>query len=368
MIMLMDCSPPIHGMSTINSIMQCSLLTSSAIKPVVINTVPSRFSKLFGTRLWMLIKLLYFPLYLFQLTILSIGRKHNVVYRPINGGIGQIFDLLYVLVCRLTGKTLFIHHHAFNYLNQYSFIFALLVKLSPNSTVHIVLGKKMQQKLIEQYNIKNTFIRVLSNAAFFNDKGKEEQTQTKAENSIVKIGHLSNLSLDKGIDVYMDICKILEKKSNLYEAFLAGPYSNEQAKIVVEEGVQQISKLKCFGAIYGLDKQKFFSNLDCFVLPSRNEAEPLVLYEAASYGVMLIGTKVGCVEDVISTLNGSVFSVDDNLGMNCANAIELSQQNHFFSTAQRELRLKAFEDLKQRAKHSLTNIIQEIIECETMPR
>ena len=146
MIFLMDLPDPVHGMSNMNLAIRKYLSTQN-INPRVINTVPSYASNYFPSKTWVLFKLVHSIYCCINFLISSFFNIKGVTYRPINGGGGQFFDLIYLAIARLFLNKVFIHHHSYSYLNSYNKLFAFLNTIIGSNSVHIVLTSSMAQLL-----------------------------------------------------------------------------------------------------------------------------------------------------------------------------------------------------------------------------
>ena len=60
---------------------------------------------------------------------------------------------------------------------------------------------------------------------------------------------------------------------------------------------KNIQGVEIIGPVYNEEKKQFFSDIDLLILPSINEAEPLVIYEAFSYGIPVVAFGVGCIQE-----------------------------------------------------------------------
>jgi glycosyltransferase involved in cell wall biosynthesis len=59
------------------------------------------------------------------------------------------------------------------------------------------------------------------------------------------------------------------------------------------------------------DAGRHFAAFDVFVLSSRTEGTPIVLFEAMAAGVPIVATRVGGVPDVVSTTEAALVAPDD---------------------------------------------------------
>jgi glycosyltransferase involved in cell wall biosynthesis len=361
MLILADMPKPIHGMSNVNKAM-LSRLAYGNDEIVVINTVPSYAATLFGGKLWALVKFFHTSFCILKLFYMVAFSSVRVVYRPINGGAGQVYDLIYIGICRIFKKDIYIHHHSFNYLNSKSRLFTLLNCIAGSKTKHIVLGDRMGNILSDLYNIQLAQITILSNIAFFEDANKESDSLFEINHCLV-IGHLANLCEEKGIDDFIELCRELKARNIEFIGKIAGPFANKTSEILVRASLDEFDEIEYFGGLYGVDKDSFFKSLDAFVFPSKykNEAEPLVLYEAGQYGVLNIGSRRGCMEDVIDGLKG--ISIEEGPLMVTAMADTLQHQYNSgnFSAQARSERMSALATAQVKAKCVLENVFNDFI-------
>ncbi len=354
----MDLPKPVHGMSNVN-LAVLNKANKLGLKPRVINTVPSYAARLFNTRLWSLFKIVH-TLYCYaHLLLLSFFNIKGVVYRPINGGTGQVYDLLYILLCRLFLNKIYIHHHSFNYLNDKSVLFLVLNKLAGPSAVHVVLGERMGELLTQLYGIEDSNIKVVSNLSLFASKSIVNSNQDSEQ---VVLGHLANLCIEKGVGVFIDVCRALKVMNVDFKAKVAGPFADEAARNAVLKAAEELPEIEYLGPLYAKQKEAFYESIDCFVFPSmyKNEAEPLVLYEAALSGGYLMGSRRGCMQDVISRLAGSSIEEGSEMVDLITQAIKTKVKNKGFSSQARTERMEGFQGERSTAQEALTGLLAEM--------
>jgi glycosyltransferase involved in cell wall biosynthesis len=354
----MDLPKPVHGMANVNlAILEYTRKLN--IEPQVINTVPSYAARFFTSKLWTPFKIVHTFLCCLRLLIALFFNIKGVVYRPINGGNGQVYDLIYISLCKIFGCKIYIHHHSFNYLNSKKTVFSMLNKLAGESTIHVVLGERMAVLLNELYGINKNNIKVVSNLAFFEALPSNLKN---INNEVIKIGHLANLCIEKGVDVFIDVCRELYNSGVNFTAEIAGPCVDDKSKIMVTNAVNELPPLKYLGPVYSKDKDSFYHDLDCFVFPSKysNEAEPLVLYEAALNGVYLIGTRRGCMADVIKGLNGFSCDVTPNTIEEISKEIKSQLNGGGFNFESKVERLNLFKQGQTKSKESLLQLLNDM--------
>ncbi|WP_181901570.1 glycosyltransferase [Thalassotalea euphylliae] len=252
---------------------------------------------------------------------------------------------------------IYIHHHSFNYLNAHSQLFFIVNKIAGKKAKHIVLGQRMATKLSSLYKIEAKNIVVLSNLAFFD----KELNQSKTSESL-KLGYLSNLCIEKGLSTFISVCRILNDKNISFTAEIAGPFADNASKKLVQLAVKNFPQLTYLGPLYGANKDKFYSSVDSFIFPTqyKNEAEPLVLYEAASSGTLLIGTQRGCMQAAIEQLQGFSIKESAKLANEIAETIIHAKKDGLFHVEARKSRQLAFKEVRIRAKNKLHALLTEM--------
>ena len=302
MLFLGDLPKPIHGMSVMNQEYLKFLEPN-----VVINTAPSSFHRYFDSGIWKALKLVLS----IRVLIAIFWARFNgerVCYRALNGGSGQIFDVIYLAILRLLGFRIFLHHHSFNYLNNKSILFEGVLLVAGKGVRHIVLGRRMKTQLESLYDVDSLNIRVVSNSVFFEPKN------VFLPNNIPVLGYMSNLVVEKGVVTFIEMCELLRNSGVEFHARIAGPVVGDGVRDAIDH-FESFDNFNYLGAVYGDDKDDFLSKVDIFILPSqyKNEAEPLVLYEAAQYGAFLVVSNTGCLDDVATALGGTSVRVSDDI-------------------------------------------------------
>lgn len=355
MIFIADFPPPVHGMANVNLAIFKIMKAQADVDVFKVDTSPPLPSKYFQTVCWLLCKALFLPLLIIKLLFGLIILKHRVVYRAINGGSGQIFDLFFIAVSRVFGVRIFIHHHSFNYLSKQSRLFALLNIVAGDQCVHIVLGEEMKKALSSRYGVDSSNIRIISNLAFMD---QVDGLAFEVQDEKIRIGHLANLCEEKGVDVYLSVCEQLVDNLD-FETVLAGPFATESSKLLYKKNKHNVTY---HGPLYGDEKKEFFRSLNVFLFPSKyiNEAEPLVLYEAAQYGGLLIGTERGCMKSVIDGFNGITLHEGDDLVCRIIEKIQEESFDQYFSKESVNCRVDLFNLKVRENKLMLGKVINEI--------
>ncbi len=145
--------PPVHGFSYI-----CSQMLDLLQK----RTQVCVFDRAPAARPWSVLRQLVKPLRYFAVCL---SRRNVALYLALSGGFGQAVDFAYVLVSKLFGGRVFVHHHSFAYINSPSLLSRCLLSLLRRDT-HIVLSAQMGASLAGLYGLNSDGVTVVSNAAF----------------------------------------------------------------------------------------------------------------------------------------------------------------------------------------------------------
>ncbi|HLP97571.1 MAG TPA: glycosyltransferase family 4 protein [Sideroxyarcus sp.] len=286
--------PPLHGMSLITEYVKKRL--SENASPLVIDFAPHSLERSFIVRFGKVFRVFQC---LFQLLSYLITGRVGAVYLGLSGGYGQIYDAMFACLCRVFGRKLYLHHHGYQYLNQYRRLSKLLFTLAGKDAVHIVACEKMGCDLKRLYPIVSK-VNVISGIAALDVWDVEVVPRERLKS----IGFLSNISIEKGILEFLDIAAWADQAGLPLRFVLAGPYHDEKIRRFVEKRLSTLPNVTHVGAVYGEAKLAFFDSLDVFMLPSHNESEGLVIHEAMSRGVPVIAYSRGCIEQIVSEAVG----------------------------------------------------------------
>lgn len=214
--------------------------------------------------------------------------------------------------CKLFKKKDIIHLHSSEfkefYLNSNKLIRKIICNMLKEASSILVLGKKWNdfiigiepqaktiilnntiglpefKKIIQYENINILFLGVLV-------KRKGTKDLLFAANELNKLGVLEQYS------VKFIICGDGEEKEELVDYINKNNLSNY---------------IKMVGWISGEKKSNYLKKSDVFVLPSYNEGLPISILEAMSYGLPIISTSVGSIDEaVIDNFNGYLIEPGD---------------------------------------------------------
>lgn len=284
--------PPVHGMAAVNAKI-CEALRQRGVVIIVTNTAPPSLNRSFIARIARL-PIIVSALWRVMRSNFGAG---DVLYLSVSGGLGQIYESIFVLLGILRGMRVYLHHHSYAYLNARRRITALLCAVAGYRAVHIVLSPDMGRRLHALYKVRRCL--PLSNAAFF-ESG--QGLPVKPRQCLRTLGYISNISADKGIFEFLNLMAAVQKLGLLLSGVVAGPFQDKSTERSVRLSLVELPTIAYVGPKYGSDKDSFFSAVDVLIFPTRyvNEAEPLVLYEAMSQGAPVIAYGRGCIPEIIT--------------------------------------------------------------------
>ena len=222
----------------------------------------------------------------------------TVLYLALSGGHGQLIDGLYVLVARIRRHPIFVHHHSFAYIDQPTMLNRMLFGLLRQAN-HIVLSAGMGKSLQQLYGLSRDRVRVVSNAALFPSLSSAEPGTEPAPGPL-RIGFLSNITLEKGIVEFFEVLRLLHTRGVAYQARIAGPVAST-VRAAFDQMLATAADVEYAGAVYDETKDRFYRELDVLLFPSKyvNEAEPLVIHEALRAGVFTIASDRGAIAEIL---------------------------------------------------------------------
>lgn len=352
--------PPVHGASAINQKM-VQHLERFGLPVTVLNTVPSRHARWFDGPMWKLQRALLI-LRVFLKVLRRIPCPPNSVYIGISGGTGLFFDCVLALAIRWLRKPVVVHHHSFAYVSAKSALFERFCSLlSTTPVTHVVLCCEMGEQLCAMYpeQISPHQIHVLSNAAFF--EGGARESGTTDIPTILRVGYISNITLDKGIRDVLTLYACCREAGIPIRMTVAGPCSDASIRTELEALSNNQEPFTYLGAVYGERKQFFFQSLDILIFPTRyaNEAEPLVIYEAAEQGVPTIANARGCIASMVTRCGGWAIA-DESLFVTEALSVISELQTETVRAEHRHQALTGSDYLRGNSRGALEDLLNKI--------
>lgn len=276
--------PPVTGQSHVNQRVVDSIFPMAPDRVIVLNIAPVSLWRGFMYHLSRIFRIFWALLVLsfYGLGALLFRRKF-CIYFVYEAGWGVIYNYFFVFVAKVFGYKIFIHHHTAAHTISRSASFERFSVFLGSQATHVVLSRNMANDLLEKYrNIKDVIVS--SNYVHVDSAcGLKRSLHEK-----VVVGYISNICVEKGADVVFSLARNLLLEGFNVKFVLAGPVVDGVTKGNLDSLLRDFpDSIEYAGALYGDGKLSFFKEIDFLVFPTlyKNEAQPLVVLEALSYGL-----------------------------------------------------------------------------------
>lgn len=233
-----------------------------------------------------------------------------ICYIACEGGAGLVYTLLAVATARLCGYRRYLHHHSFAYIDAPRGLMRAVLAAGGDDLTHIFLCSIMRDRFEAAYQ-RIVHGEILSNAAFV--PTDETPPEPRPDDALV-LGHLSNLTGEKGLYLYLDLLRQALAAGFNVRGVLAGPAALAEDQAAIAAAVADLGgRLDYRGPLYGDAKSRFYRDIDVFVFPTQyvNEAQPTVLFEAQAAGCRIISFDRGCISRQLGKDDALVASSED---------------------------------------------------------
>jgi glycosyltransferase involved in cell wall biosynthesis len=226
-------------------------------------------------------------------------RRQAVAYVSVDAGLGMVYTLALVATARLAHTRIYLHHHSAAYLRFRNRRFAALCALGSADATHLVGGTAMVTMLQRNYPTaaRVTVLPILyavSGSPQVSRMIREPWSQTKP----IILGHLSNLTLDKGLDLVFDTVEAIRRTGQPCELVLAGPARSAGACTLIKQRMETLGDASRYlGPLRAEERERFFDMIDLFLFPSTysHETFGLVVGEALTRGCPVISYQNPCL-------------------------------------------------------------------------
>jgi succinoglycan biosynthesis protein ExoL len=236
----------------------------------------------------------------------------SALYLAPHSGRGLLLSCLVALVARCLGYSLAVHYHSYRNVERRSRLMTIFVAICGAKAIHVVLAPPMGRDLRRLYPGIGR-VAAVSNCGFI---APHSEIPRHFGVRRFRIGHLSNLSREKGIVLVLECMRALRTRGLDVELWLAGPTDSQDTEALIVAAQTEVGdRLRYLGRRDGEEVRRFYQDIDVFLFPSvhRHEAEPLVVIDAVASGVPVIATDRGCIGYLLDTVGGRVFPVEDFL-------------------------------------------------------
>jgi len=296
-LFILHLPPPIHGAALVGKYIESSTLINKEFCTRYINLATS--TKLTESGKGSIKKVV--GLFKIQLEIIRalLKNRFDLCYVTLNSsGPGFYKDLLVVILLKIfQKKTIYHFHNKGVALSEKSKINHFLYRFVFKDSKCILLSPKLFYD-IKHYVEENNVYYCPNGVSF---KKGVDYIQLTRQLDMCRLLFLSNMMKDKGVLVLLDACKLLKEKGLSFTCDFVGGWADitEEAfnRVVVENGLFDI--IKAHGPKYDQEKSDFYAKANVFVLPTYNDAFPLVHLEAMHHGLAIVSTSEGGIPDIV---------------------------------------------------------------------
>ena len=279
------------------------------------------------------------------------------IYVVANSKTGLYLTAVIAWLARRLGYTVYLHHHTYYYIDEYDWRMAWIDRTLGQHGVHVVHTPQMADDFRAVYPTQCPFAFIYPSVVASPLGAARESVATP-----IRLGHLSNLQLGKGLDLVLDTFHVLRKSGQQARLVLAGTFLNQETRRVVEEAIETHSGLiEYIGPVYDADKTRFFARIDCFVFPTRSESWGIVLHEAMAAGVPVITYDRGCTRTVVGNKAGLVIDRDADFAMLAARQVEHWAHNPHEYRAASQAAIEQADRLQREGQRTLDEFVALVL-------
>jgi len=296
---VMQLPPPFHGASLMNNHMINSEIIKSNFDLSIINLQFSRSIK--ELKKFSLLKAIKTLMYCFTIINRMIAYRPDLVYFTLSPvGFAFYRDSLYVFVLKLFKAKLVFHLHGKGIKEKArkSSLKKFLYKRTFNKSYVICISERLVDDIAIIYKSKPY---IVPNGIQPNER-KIDRAKGQTDISLPQILFLSNFKSDKGVLILVEALKLLKEEGHTFNARLVGAPSDIAIEtlqgIISDSGLADC--VNVVGPLFGEDKYDELQKADIFVLPTYNDAFPLVIIEAYQFALPVVSTFEGGVPDMVT--------------------------------------------------------------------
>lgn len=177
----------------------------------------------------------------------------------------------------------------------------------------ICITKNVKKYCLEYQNQEESKLEVIyygieidAFTRFSNDKILRMRNELVGSKDVMLIGVVARLHKQKRLDILLRALQKHREKN--WELVVAGEGEERDSLLALSRSLKIDHKVRFLGKIDYVPL--FMNSIDLFVLPSEHEGLGLVLLEALSTGVEIIGSDAGAIPEVLGD-HGRVFKTND---------------------------------------------------------
>jgi len=320
LLCILHYSPPVHGASKVGDFIKSSEKLKYEFDCKFVKIKSSNTLEDIGK---INFKKIYYIIELFFKVLFSvlIFRPEKIYFTASSKGFAFYRDLLLCSVWKFykmfTSCEVFYHYHTKGikeFTNNSSKKLSL-VKYFLKDINLVLLSPMLENDFEDVKTYKKVLYLPNGVENNFDEKSFEEYISNKNFEKR-NILYLSNMIKEKG---YYEVLKLASKfKDETYHFHFAGGWQNQDDEKEFFDFIKKNSledKITFHGFVNGKEKKELFEKSNIFIFPTRykNEAFPLSVLEAFSYGVPVLSTDEGSIPYIIDERSGQICKNLENL-------------------------------------------------------
>jgi len=213
-------------------------------------------------------------------------------------------DLLFTFYAKILGKKCIVFFHGWSSENEKLMQdkYKWLLKLYLHYTDALITLSKRSQHTLKSLGYKK---KIYIETTLVDDnllKGFDINKRLIRCSDKITLLFLARLEKEKGIFDIIDACELITQKGYSIRLLIAG---KGRAEKEVLSRVKSKKYIEILGYVTGEAKAKSYQDSDIYILPSYTEGMPISVLEAMAFGLPVIVTPVGGLQDIIKEgING----------------------------------------------------------------
>jgi glycosyltransferase involved in cell wall biosynthesis len=254
--------------------------------------------------------------------LLSLRAKCDAVLLSVDAGKGMVYAIALTWVARRLRYRIALQHHSYAYISRRSMLAGLLVDVAGPHAEHLHSCQVACDAFRRVYPRALT-TRAVSVAYALQLPPNHRRAQDPVAARILRVGHLSNLTLEKGLERVIRLGRTAIQQGMVEKVILAGPVTGSAERALIRGALSERG-FEYRGLVTGQRKEDFFQDIDVFLFPTRyrNESYGLVVWEAMLRGVPVIAYRAGCLTQASVGLDSLVLEPGDDFTKNAMGQIE----------------------------------------------
>ena len=290
--------PPIHGASLRNQALIESKLINNSFD---INIIPFNFAlKTNDIGRFSFYKISKSIKRAWTIIYTMIVFKPDIVYFNLSlYGFALYRDLVYVSIFKIFNANIVYHLRTQGVKKQAneSYIKKKMFEFAFRNTHVICLSEYLGNDISDVYKPKPIIVNngIEDVSIDYIDKDKD------GKEGNVKILFLSNYTKTKGVNELIEAFRILKSKNIKFKALMVGSPADLSFEYLIKKIVDcnLMNEVEILGPKYDKEKYKIFNEADIFVLPTYFEAFPGVILEAMQFGLPVVSTFEGAIQEIV---------------------------------------------------------------------